>query len=150
MVDAQYWQKPTDEKFWVVEEEFDPYVYEYSNEKVVYAGPDTSFSRIEITENKLNEENLKFIFGEKFKENIFLSPYIVASKSVNIDSVKAYFNYTIVYDGVIDNSNSYICAASDTDVDDAGIEAVENIRPIVVLPSSLQVMKTSSGYDLIQ
>ena len=140
-----YWQQPSATNTWTPGEEFDPYAYGYVEGKFMY---ETLAGGGETT---INEENFKYVVGEGYKEGTFFSPYVVASRSVAVVSDYADFSIATVGEGRVYSYGSNLCN-SDAEggyvVDGSGAVPV---RPIVILPSDLQVEETSSGvYDLVQ
>ena len=145
-----YWQNPS-EKEWTPGEELDPYAYGYASGQYLYAGPDNDFEGVPLETGKINEENFKYVVGEGYKEGTFMNPYVVASRSVDVDSGNAAFNIATVNEGIVNSSYNYLCSSGAEGGNDSDISGPVPVRPIVVLPSILQVEETSSGvYDLVQ
>ena len=104
-----YWQAPSDENPWTPGEELDPYYYVYSGGQFIYAGPDNDFEGVQLGEGKINEENYKYVVGDGYKEGTFFDPYVVASRSVDVDSSYAGFNIAGVVEGNVDSGSGSLC-----------------------------------------
>ena len=140
-----YWQQPSATNTWTPGEEFDPYAYGYVEGKFMY---ETLAGGGETT---INEENFKYVVGEGYKEGTFFSPYVVGSRSVVVDSGNAYFGIATVNEGRVSSRNYYLCYSDAEGGNDRDFSDAVPVRPIVILPSDLQVEETSSGvYDLVQ
>lgn len=146
-----YWQKPSATDTWTPGEELDPYAYGYAEGQYVYVGPDNDFEGVPLETGKINEENFKYVVGEGYKEGEFFSPYVVASRCVDVDSVNADFRIAAVGEGYVRSNSDSLCNSDAEGGDDNDFSVAVPVRPIVVLPSGLQVEETSSGvYDLVQ
>ena len=140
-----YWQKPSATDTWTPGEEFDPYAYGYVEGKFMY---ETLAGGGETT---INEENFKYVVGEGYKEGTFFSPYVVASRSVNVSSGNASFYIAAVRGGLVRSIDYSLCNSDAEGGYDDDFSGTVPVRPIVILPSDLQVEETSSGvYDLVQ
>ena len=140
-----YWQQPSATNTWTPGEEFDPYAYGYVEGKFMY---ETLAGGGETT---INEENFKYVVGEGYKEGTFFSPYVVASRSVDVDSGDANFYVAAVRGGLVRSIDYSLCNSDAEGGNDRDHSEAVPVRPIVILPSDLQVEETSSGvYDLVQ
>ena len=104
-----YWQAPSDENPWTPGEELDPYFYLYSGGQFIYVGPDNDFVGVQLESGKINEENYKYVVGDGYKEGTFFDPYVVASRSVGVDSSGAGFHIAGVYEGGVFSNLSNLC-----------------------------------------
>ena len=140
-----YWQQPSATNTWTPGEEFDPYAYGYAEGKFMY---ETLAGGGETT---INEENFKYVVGEGYKEGTFFSPYVVASRSVDVGSGDANFFIASVRGGSVLSDYTNLCASDAEGGYGFAYSETVAVRPIVILPSDLQVEETSSGvYDLVQ
>ena len=96
-----YWQVPSDENPWTPGEELDPYSYYYAEGQFIYVGPDNDFDGVQLESGKINEENYKYVVGDGYKEGTFFDPYVVASRSVYVDSSNALFGVAGVNEGYV-------------------------------------------------
>ena len=104
-----YWQAPSDENPWTPGEELDPYAYGYAEGQFMYSGPDNDFDGVQLESGKINEENYKYIVGDGYKEGNFFDPYVVASRSVGVDSSNAYFYIAYVNEGIVYSNHIRLC-----------------------------------------
>lgn len=104
-----YWQKPSDENPWTPGEELDPYYYAYSGGQFIYVGPDNDFDGVQLESGKINEENYKYVVGDGYKEGAFFDPYVVASRSVLVDSGIAGFVIARVFGGNVHGYGDSLC-----------------------------------------
>ena len=87
-----------------------------------------------------NLDRLKYIFGEDGSYN-----YLVASRSVYVDSSNVNFNVGYVGYSSVGTSEYALCNSdSDRGYDNIG-RGSQGIRPIVVLPSDIEVEENASG-----
>ena len=87
-----------------------------------------------------NLDNLKYIFGEDGSYE-----YLVASRSVYVDSSNAYFYVADVGDGEVSTDDYALCNSDSDEGNDYEDYGSLGIRPIVVLPSDIEVEKNESG-----
>ena len=104
-----YWQAPSDENPWTPGGEFDPYFYLYSGGQFIYAGPDNDFDRVQLGEGKINEESYKYVVGDGYKEGTFFDLYVVASRSLMMDSSRADFCIALVFEGYVYGYKGDLC-----------------------------------------
>ena len=87
-----------------------------------------------------NPDRLKYIFGENGNYE-----YLVASRSVDVGSGHASFNVANVGNSGVGTGNYGVCNSdSDRGYDNIGRDS-QGIRPIVVLPSDIEVEENASG-----
>ena len=132
-----YWQQPTSDKTFTHENDW--YVYGQMEGQFIYSysgEPDGA----DATSLIKNPDKLKYILGEDGSYE-----YLVASRSVGVYSYNAFFYVAGVGDsGVL--ANYYCLCYSDSDGGYAdGDGGSRGVRPIVVLPSDIEVEKNESG-----
>ena len=128
----------------------DPYNYYFNpdDSKYYYDGLNVE-DDIELDDSHLTrKENMKYIIGD-VENGEALDPYVVASRSVDVDSGSAGFYYAFVGDGTVRaGSADYFLCSSYTgriyDRDYSGVAPLA-VRPVVVLPSGLEVKEQSDG-----
>ena len=106
------------------------FIYSYSGE------PDGA----DATSLIKNPERFKYIVGEDGSYE-----YLVASRSVNVLSGNAYFNVASVGISVVNTDNYGLCNSGSDNHHDYGDGGSIGIRPIVVLPSDIEVEKNEGG-----
>ena len=132
-----YWQQPTSDKTFTHENDWYVYgqmvgqfIYSYSGEP--YGADATSLIK--------NPERFKYIVGEDGSYE-----YLVASRSVNVASSDAYFGVACVGGSGVSTGDYNLCNSNSG----GGYDREENgslgIRPIVVLPSDIEVEKNEGG-----
>lgn len=114
------------------------YKYNAENSKWVYWGEDSSYSEVDLTQS-LKEEEMKYILGENTEY-----VYIVASRSVNVREGRASFAIAGVFSGVV-SSLAGLCTSNANSGNDDGIELIYPVRPVISLPSNIQMEKNESG-----
>ena len=87
-----------------------------------------------------NLDNLKYIFGEDGSYE-----YLVASRSVYVDSSYADFGVASVGYSAVSAGRYGLCNSNSDVRNDNGDYGSFGIRPIVVLPSDIEVEKNESG-----
>ena len=86
-----------------------------------------------------NPDKLKYIFGEDGSE------YLVASHSVHVDSYNAYFGVAGVGGSGVVADGYDLCSSNSDGGYDGEVNGSRGIRPIVVLPSDIEVEKNEGG-----
>ncbi len=119
------------------------YYYKNGDEyKLTWEGENSDWA--ETTTTLLKADNMKYVIGED-RTNV----YVVASRSVDVYSSNANFGVAAVGDGFVDSYNDYLCGSDSGSAYDHGDSVSVPVRPVVVLPSSIQVEENASGlYDL--
>lgn len=121
------------------------YYYGYESGKLVSMYLKDS-KNVVNEETELNEERLKYILGE---DNSYY--YLVASRSVGVTPDKAGFCIGFVSQGVSISGGYTLCfsfPSGGVDYSDGGVAPV---RPVVILPSSIQVEEKENGsYDFLE
>ena len=107
-----YWQAPSDENPWTPGEELDQYIYGCTGGQFIYCGPDNDFKGGQLESGKINEENYKYVAGDGYKEGNFFDHYVVASRSVNMNSSAAGFDIAFVYYSVVSSYGNTLCASN--------------------------------------
>ena len=128
----------------------DPYNYYFNpdDSKYYYDGLNVE-DDIELDDSHLTrKENMKYIIGD-VENGEALDPYVVASRSVDVDSGSAGFYYAFVGDGTVraGSADYFLCssyAGRIYDRDYSGVAPLA-VRPVVVLPSGLEVKEQSDG-----
>ena len=132
-----YWQQPTSDKTFTHENDW--YVYAQMDGQLIYmysGEPDSA----DATDLIKNPERFKYIVGEDGSYE-----YLVASHSVNVDSYYASFDVAGVGDSGVGTYNYSLCSSNSDEGTDYGDSGSLGIRPIVVLPSDIEVEKNESG-----
>ena len=116
------------------------YYYKNGEEyKVSWEGTDWG----EATTTLSKADNMKYVIGEDGT-----NAYVVASRSVIVSSSSA-FLVAFVGDGYVYSYRDFLCSSDSSSAHGDGDSVSVPVRPIVVLPSSIQVEKNASGlYDL--
>ncbi len=137
---TDYWKKATSEAEAQTFEN-DWYAYGQVGEQLIYMYSGEP-SGADATSLIKNPDRLKYIFGEDGSYE-----YVVASRSVRVYSGNAGFSVASVGYGVV-NTDDYFFRLCNSD-SDGGIDNVDRgsqgIRPIVVLPSDIEVEENASG-----
>ena len=89
---------------------------------------------------------MKYVIGESGS----YMQYFVASRSVDVYSSDAYFCGANVYGGSVGVRGGSFCYANSAGVGGAGgpPALAWGVRPIVILPSDIQVKATGGTYDI--
>lgn len=149
---TNYWQDPN-KKTTTFQENSYVYLEDLTNGGFNYFGSNTNYEWTPL--ENINDEKTKYVWGESYAEKFF---YLVASRSVNckalyidnIDKKRVDFFIAIVQTGEVGAYNYNLCRGYTNNGEDARSYGLQPIRPIVVLPSNLQVKEISDGvYDLI-
>ena len=132
-----YWQQPTSDKTFTHENDWYAYgqmegqfIYSYSGE------PDGA----DATSLIKNPERFKYIVGEDGSYE-----YLVASRSVDVSSGNADFRVAVVGHSVVYTNGYRLCYSISGSHNDHGAYGTFGIRPIVVLPSDIEVEKNEGG-----
>ena len=134
-VENDYWKKATSEAEAQTFERDWYYYYQDGNSILYsYSGGDLDATSM------INADRLKYIIGEDGSYE-----YIVASRSIYIYSDCADFYVAKVYDGTVDAGDELLCKAYPDEGHDVGNCGSQGIRPIVVLPSDIEVEENASG-----
>ena len=121
----------------------DAYVYGYTEENgYVYEG--VNGSGLLDDSHLTRKENMKYIIGD-VENGEALDPYVVASRSVEVDSDIAAFYIAGVYEGYVDAGNGHLCNSDADGLYDIDVSGSLPVRPVVVLPSGLEVEEQSDG-----
>ena len=132
-----YWQQPTSDKTFTHENDW--YVYGQMEGQFIYSysgEPDGA----DATSLIKNPERFKYIVGEDGSYE-----YLVASRSVSVNSSLAYFFVAGVGNSLVRANYSYLCDSDSGNHYEDGASDSFGIRPIVVLPSDIEVEKNESG-----
>ena len=118
------------------------YYYKNGEEyKVSWEGTDWG----EATTTLSKADNMKYVIGEDGT-----NAYVVASRSVGVLSSNAFFSVAFVENGIV-FYDYYLCNSYSSSALDNGNSVSVPVRPVVVLPSSIQVEEDASGlYDLAE
>lgn len=132
-----YWQKPTTDKTFTHENDW--YAYRQKEGKLIYmysGEPDGA----DATSLIKNPERFKYIIGEDGSYE-----YVVASRSVDVLSDGAFFDVALVRVSGVGTNCSNLCHSYSGGVNDYEGYGSVGIRPIVVLPSNIEVEQNESG-----
>ena len=130
-----YWQQPTSNKTYTHKDDW--YAYVQIGEQLLYM---YSVERGDATSLIRNPNNLEYIFGENGSYE-----YLVASRSVLINSGSANFYVAGVNNSSV-NANYYnLCNSYSDGGSSYEDDQLLGIRPIVVLPSDIEVEENESG-----
>ena len=132
-----YWQEPSSTNTKTFENNW--YAYGQMGEQLIYmysGEPDGA----DATSLIKNPDKLKYILGEDGSYE-----YLVASRSVFVGSHYAYFLVAIVGDGEVNADYYNLCDSNSDGGYGYGDDGSLGIRPIVVLPSDIEVEKNESG-----
>lgn len=91
--------------------------------------------------NKFNT-NIKLVTGETGSR---MNPYFVASRSVYVHSSDACFNIAAVNGGCVFRNLSGMCGSNSSGGGSGGGPSGWGLRPIVILPSDIQVEEVTTG-----
>ena len=131
----RYWQQPSSTNTKTFENDW--YVYGKMGEQLAYS---YSGGNGDATSLIKNPDKLKYILGEDGSYE-----YLVASRSVGVNSYGAFFYVASVGDSVLYANYYSLCFSNSDEGDDNGDSGSLGIRPIVVLPSDIEVEKNESG-----
>ena len=132
-----YWQQPTSDKTFTHENDW--YVYGQMEGQFIYSysgEPDGA----DATSLIKNPERFKYIVGEDGSYE-----YLVASRSVSVNSSLAYFYVARVGGSVVYALGSYLCLSDSGNHYDGGDDGSLGIRPIDSTYSDIEVEKNESG-----
>lgn len=125
---------------------FNVYSYRYNKTNDTYIlSVNNPGNTIDTSENLLRYYNMKYVCGEDFNFN-----YYVADYSANIPSndFAQFFGACVMGNSVSSNSGAFCSTNSDGGNSGGGPQGFA-LRPIVILPSSIEVKEISSGvYDI--
>ena len=134
---TDYWKKATSEEEAQTFEN-DWYMYGRMGEQLIYmysgepSGADAT--------SMINADRLKYIFGEDGSYE-----YLVASRSVDVDSGYAHFYVARVGNSAVAANGYNLCYSNSDEGGDNGDRGSQGIRPIVILPSDIEVEENASG-----
>ena len=132
-----YWQEPSSTNTKTFENNW--YAYGQMGEQLIYmysGEPDGA----DATSLIKNPDKLKYIFGEDGSYE-----YLVASHSVRVNSGDAGFNVAGVGGSGVSSYRCDLCDSSSAGGLDLGGYGSRGVRPIVVLPSDIEVEKNEGG-----
>lgn len=124
----------------------DAYYYRLDSDdtiKWLYEGSD--WNEAECTQNL---RNMNYVLKNSFGENAL---YVVASRSVFVGSSNVDFYVAAVYGGYVASYGGDLCYSSSDDFYDDGYSGSVPVRPVVSLPSDIQVEEDSAvdcGYTI--
>ena len=137
--DPNYWSKNA------TTYECDAYAYGIDtsdNNTVKYVYEGSNWSEINYTSSTLKNTNI--ILGD-----ILDYVYLLASRSVDVYSDSAYFNVAYVDGGFVSSSDGDLCNSDSDSFDDYGNSDAMPVRPIINLPSNIQVEEVSGEWSII-
>ena len=130
-----YWQQPSSTNSTTFPNNW--YYYYQDGDSILYGysgGDDLDATSM------VNADRFKYIIGEDGSYE-----YLVASPSVRVDSNNAYFIVADVGDGGVGAGSYRLCYSDSDEGYGYGDRGSLGIRPIVVLPSDIEVEKNESG-----
>ena len=130
-----YWQQPSSTNSTTFPNNW--YYYYQDGDSILYGY--SGGSGLDAT-SMVNADRFKYIIGEDGSYE-----YLVASRSVGVLSSSARFSVALVGDSVVDANRCNLCISGSDGGDDTGDGGSLGIRPIVVLPSDIEVEKKESG-----
>ena len=138
----------SDTKWSKAEKEYqcDDYYYRLDSDgtiKWLYEG--TDWNEAECTQNL---RNMNYVLKNGSGENAI---YVVASRLVSVYSGGADFSVTVVDEGGVGSGGGRLCCSDSDDFDDFGYSKSVPVRPVVSLPSDIQVEEDSAvdcGYAI--
>ena len=143
-----FWQKPTAGKEKNFLNNWYGYFCDWEDGQYKYWGADTNGNNVDASTVGLNTNKLKYIWGGNTEDTCY-HEYLVASRSVLVHSVLAYFDVAFVGISGVYTNGHYLCAPDSSYANDNGDVGSFGVRPVVVLPSGLQVEEVETGkYDL--
>ena len=148
---SDYWKKATgksDSK--TFENNWYAYYSEWDTEKLVYYYSGTDHIATDATEFIKNPDKVQYIWGGNTDDTTF-NNYLVASRSVVVDSDEVLFYVAFVGDSGVFTQGYYLCYSnSSSGYDHYRGGGSLGIRPIVVLPSDIEVEKNEESglYDI--
>lgn len=130
------------------EEEFSfnkySYRYDKTNDKYILSvnGPGNT---IDTSKNLLRYDNMKYVCGEDFNFNYYVADY---SAIIPSNDFAQFFGACVMGSSVSSNSGAF-CSTNSSGGNSGGGPQGFALRPIVILPSSIEVKELSSGvYDI--
>ena len=135
------------ENFWSKEEttyENDAYYYyiDSSDNTVKYAYEGNSLSPETYTTSTL--KNMDIILGENSDYM-----YLLGSRSVSVYSSYADFSVANVGEGIVVSSNFDLCDSGSDGFNDSGYSFAVPVRPIINLPSNIQVEQLNGEWSIV-
>ena len=145
-----FWKAPATQNETTFDNNWYNYYCNWDDGKYYYIGAETGGSDIDASTVGLNTDRLKYIWGGNTEETCYKN-YVVASRSVDINSGSAYYYVAHVGGSGVSSRSNGLCGSGSSwggDNDDIGSIG---IRPVVVLPSTLKVKEQEGGtYDLAE
>ena len=89
-------------------------------------------------------KNTNLILGESL--DYF---YLLASRSVNVGDSNAFFDVACVYEGRVSSDGGNLCYSYSDSFDDGGYSNAMPVRPIINLPSNINVEEVSGEWTII-
>ena len=100
---------------------------------------------IDLTKNLKNADNLKYVVGES--ESFMV--YFINSRIIKVGPNAVTFSAGLVAGGTVNSDGGTICVAHENGVVDGSGASGLGIRPIIELPSDIEVQEISTGvYDI--
>ena len=132
---SRYWQQPSSTNSTTFPNNW--YYYHQDGDSILYGY--SGGNGLDAT-SMVNADRFKYIIGEDGSYE-----YLVASRSVDVYSGDAYFDVAFVGVGGVGTGNYGLCNSNSGGGNDYGAGGSRGIRPIVVLPSDIEVEKNESG-----
>ena len=104
---TDYWQDPNKQETTFEANDYS-YYWNWDDDKYYYYGPDTDYDEVELIEGQINKERFKYIVGGK--DDDAYSDYVVASRSVLVDSGNASFRVAVVRYGYVNSDTWPLCS----------------------------------------
>ncbi len=131
----EYWQQPSSTNSTTFENDW--YYYYQEGDSILYSYSDGE--DLDAT-SMISADRLKYIIGEDGSYE-----YVVASRSVRVSYNYAGFCVAGVGDSVGASGDYYLCDSDSDGGYDYEDDGSQGIRPIVVLPSDIEVEENASG-----
>ena len=146
--ESGFWQKPTAGKEKNFLNNWYGYFCDWEDGQYKYWGADTNGNNVDASTVGLNTNKLKYIWGGNTEDTCY-HEYLVASRSVEVNSGYANFYVAIVGDSGVSTRDYDLCYSNSSSANDNDDFGSYGVRPVVALPSSLLVEdQGNETYDL--
>ena len=142
-----YWKQPTTENEITFQNESYDYRYDWSKKEYLYKGVDTDWELIPATDIIGKPENCKYIWGGNSEDTCF-DQYLIATRVVAIQDWIAGFDVVRVNASSVLVGFYNMCESDEGSGWDLNYNGERAVRPVVVLPSSIEVKESNGIYDI--